>query len=212
MQLNFEEIYPYCEKHSTSQGKLLDDLERETHIVCFQPHMLSGHLQGRFLSFVSKIIQPKVILEIGTYTGFSALCLAEGLAQNGILHTIEIDEEKESIITKYFLQSAYASQLQLHIGNALEIIPTLNIAPDLIFIDADKVNYSNYYQLSKEILGPKGTILIDNTLFHGDVLLEKKNKNAAAVHQLNEMIALDQEVEQVLLPLRDGITMIRKIN
>jgi caffeoyl-CoA O-methyltransferase len=208
--LNQEELYAYSEQYSSPQAQLLNELERETNLTCRQPHMLSGALQGRFLSMISKLKKPSCILEIGTYTGFSALCLAEGLSENGLLHTVEIDEEKQSIIEKYFAQSAYAAQMQLHIGNALEIIPKLGIKPDLVFIDADKINYLNYYQLAKGILAKDGLILIDNVYFHGEVWVDKKSKNAEAVHALNEFILNDEEVELVMVPIRDGISMVRK--
>jgi caffeoyl-CoA O-methyltransferase len=206
-----ESIYNYCDNHTSPAISLLNDLERETFITCQQPHMISGFLQGRFLSFVSKMQQPKCILEIGTYTGYSALCLAEGLTPNGVLHTIEIDEEKKEIIEKYFAQSEYQSQMHLHIGNALEIIGNLMIEPDLILIDADKINYVNYYNSCKKILAPKGIIIVDNTLFHGQVLLPNKSKNAQAVSDFNTFVMQDATMEQVLLPIRDGITCIRKI-
>jgi predicted O-methyltransferase YrrM len=155
--------------------------------------------------------QPNCILEIGTYTGYSALCLAEGLAPKGVLHTIEIEIEKKQIVDKYFIESEYKNQLHLHIGNALDIILDLNITPDLIFIDADKLNYLNYYNICKNILAPNGIILVDNTLFHGQVLLQDKSNNAQAVANFNTYLMQDKSMENVLLPIRDGITCIRKI-
>jgi caffeoyl-CoA O-methyltransferase len=208
----FESIHHYCQINSDIQPDYLYELERDTYIKTREPHMLSGALQGRFLSLISKLMYPKCILEIGTFTGFSALCLAEGLATNGILHTIEIDEEKESICKQYFNKSPYANVIQLYIGNALDIIPQLNISPDIIFIDADKINYKNYYELSLSILATNGIIIADNILFHGQVLLDEsqQNKNAKAVVAFNDWVKNDERVEQVILPIRDGLSLIRK--
>jgi caffeoyl-CoA O-methyltransferase len=204
------QITQYAELCSTPQPTYLQDLERETALKTTQPIMISGELQGRFLSFISKMLQPKCILEIGTFTGFSALCLAEGLAANGVLHTLELNEEMQHIIDKYIALANMQTKIQVHYGNALEIIPQLNIQPNLVFIDADKTNYKNYYEQVLPILAPQGVILLDNMLFHGQVLEDKKSKNAEALAELNEFLSKDERVEVMLLPLRDGITMVRK--
>jgi caffeoyl-CoA O-methyltransferase len=203
------EILDYCQTNSSTEPDYLYQLNRETNITQPQPHMLSGHLQGRFLSMIAKLVQPKNILEIGTYTGYAALCLAEGLQPNGKLITIDIDAEKQWICDKYFAQSPYANNIEMQIGNALDIIPTLPQQFDLVFIDADKINYLNYYKLLMAILQKGAVILIDNVLFNGDVIADNKNKNAAAVHECNLYIAADARVEKVIVPIRDGITMLR---
>jgi predicted O-methyltransferase YrrM len=205
-----KELLDYCEKYSALEDQILKQLTRETHITQYQPHMLSGHLQGRFLSMMAKLIAPKNILEIGTYTGYAALCLAEGLQADGQLITIDVDAEKEWICNKYFQQSKYANQIKMMIGDAQKIIPTLSMQFDLVFIDADKINYWNYYEIVLPKLNAGGCILVDNVLFNGDVLNENKNKNAAAVHMFNTKIAADSRIEKVIVPIRDGITMIRK--
>jgi caffeoyl-CoA O-methyltransferase len=205
------EILQYAQLHSSSQPQYLSELERETALKTTQPIMLSGALQGRFLSFISKLIKPTCILEIGTFTGFSALCLAEGLAPNGILHTLELNEELQHIIDKYIAVAQMQEKIKVHYGNALEIMSTLNIKPNLVFIDADKTNYKNYYEQVLPMLAPNGIILLDNMLYHGQVLQDKKSKNAQAIAELNAYLKKDDRVEVMLLPLRDGITMVRKL-
>jgi caffeoyl-CoA O-methyltransferase len=205
------EILQYAQLYSSSQPQYLSDLERETALKTTQPIMLSGALQGRFLSFISKLIKPTCILEIGTFTGFSALCLAEGLAQDGVLHTIEINNELQYLIDKYVAIAEMQEKIKVHFGDATKIIAQLNIEPDLVFIDADKTNYKNYYEQVLPMLAPNGIILLDNMLFHGQVLEDKKSKNAEAIAQLNEFLSKDERVEVMLLPLRDGITMVRKL-
>lgn len=199
----------YSEAMSSDPVDYLQELDRKTHLTCMQPHMLSGKLQGRLLSMISRMIRPEFIIEIGTYTGYSALCLAEGLTPNGRLLTIEIDEEKETIIQSFIDKSSFATQIELRIGNALDILPSLQAHANLIFIDADKLNYKNYYELAINLLAPNGWLIIDNTLFHGEVL-DPQSKNAKAIHEVNEYIAHDDRVEQVLLPLRDGLTLITR--
>lgn len=206
-------IEDYTEKYTQAESNLLNDLNRDTNLHVLQPRMLSGHIQGRILSMFSKIIQPKCILEIGTYTGYAALCMAEGLANEGILHTIDINEELEGRIKKYFDASDYASQMYLHIGNALEIIPTLNIQPDLTFIDADKENYLNYYNLIIDTLKPGAIIIADNVLWSGKVTDEKvrtSDEETKALHEFNIAINNDSRVENVLFPVRDGLMVVRK--
>lgn len=208
-----KEITEYAENFTDSEPSLLQQLNRDTHCNVLIPRMLSGHLQGRFLSFISKIKQPKYILEIGTYTGYAALCLAEGLTPDGELHTIEKNEELEPRILKYFNVSGKESQLNLHIGNALEIIPKIDRPFDLVFIDADKENYTNYFDLLIDRL-PSGAIIIaDNVLWSGKVLDTKEleiDLETKALHLFNEKIHQDSRVENILLPIRDGLMMVRK--
>lgn len=174
-------------------------------------HMLSGQVQGALLSVVSCLLQPRRILEVGTFTGFSALCLAKGLLPDGMLHTIELREEDAATANKYFKRSAYKEQILLHVGNAKEIIPTLSETWDIAFIDADKTGYIDYYELILPRLRPNGLIIADNVLFHGQVLkAEITGKNAKAIHAFNEQVKNDSRVEQVMLTVRDGLSFIRK--
>lgn len=203
----------YTEEHTEKESALLNALNRDTHLNVLQPRMLSGHIQGRILSMFSKMISPKCILEIGTYTGYAALCLAEGLSADGVLHTIDINEELEPRIRKYFDQSPYKSQLHLHIGNAMEIIPALNIQPNLVFIDADKENYSNYFDLLIDHL-PKGAFIIaDNVLWSGKVTDKKEleqDEETQALDSFNKKVQADERVDNVLFPVRDGLMVMRK--
>jgi predicted O-methyltransferase YrrM len=207
-----EHISNYSEAHTSKESELLYQLNRETHINVLQPRMLSGHLQGRTLSMLSKLMQPTNILEIGTYTGYSALCLAEGLAEKGTLHTIDINEELESISNKYFKSSPFSNQIIQHIGNALDIIPKLDVEFDLVFIDADKENYLNYYNLLIEKLKSGTVIIADNVLWSGKVIEEAKPKDieTIALQQFNTAIQNDDRVENILFPIRDGLMIIRK--
>lgn len=206
-------IEEYCEAHSKPESPLLYALNRETHLKVLRPRMLSGHLQGKLLTMLSKMIQPKAILEVGTYTGYAALCLAEGLAPEGQLHTIEVDAELEEIIINYFAQSPRATQMHLHIGDALQIIPTLNETWDLVFIDADKEDYIAYYEAVLPHVRRGGIILVDNVLWSGKVLQEVKgnDKDTRALMQFNDYIVQDERVDNFLLPFRDGIMCIEKL-
>ena len=208
-----EQIESYCESHTTNESDLLYRLNRETHLKTLRPRMLSGPLQGRFLAMISKMIQPENILEIGTFTGYAALCLAEGLQTYGALHTIEIEEELEDMITKYFNQSIYKEKLHLHIGNALEIVPTLNATWDLVFIDAEKTEYLQYYEMVLPHVRKGGFILTDNVLWSGKVTEEvpENDTETQAIMKFNDYIQNDYRVENVLLPLRDGIMLIEKL-
>ena len=203
----------YAEEHTSEENDLLVNLNRDTHANVLAPRMLSGHLQGRVLSMLSKMIKPSNILEIGTYTGYSALCLAEGLKEGGKLHTIDINEELESRIRKFLDQSDYKDKVELHIGNALDIIPRINKSFDMVFIDADKENYLNYYNLLIELL-PTGAILVaDNVLWSGKVLDKEqlhKDHETQSLDAFNKAVQLDNRVENVLLPVRDGLMIIRK--
>ena len=213
MEFLDQPISNYAEAHTTSESQLLTSLNRDTHSNVLAPRMLSGHLQGRVLSLFSKMKQPKAILEVGTYTGYAALCLAEGLAPGGVLHTRDIDEELETRIKHYFDQSPYASQMHLHIGNALDIIPNLDTEFDLIFLDADKDNYSAYYDLLIDKL-PQGAIIIaDNVLWSGKVVNEHQlanDKDTKALDLFNKKVYADERVENILMPIRDGLMVIRK--
>lgn len=208
-------IHPIAEKyaddHTTSDEDVLQMILEETLQTHPQAHMVSGHTQGRFLSFISKIVRPKYILEIGTFTGYSALCLSEGLIDGGEMHTIEIREEDAAIAKKNFKKANRENSIVLHTGNAKEIISTLAFSWDLVFIDADKTGYVDYYELILPHLSEKGIIIADNVLFHGQVLDEKiKGKNAQAIDNFNKHVANDDRVEQVMLTLRDGLLLIKK--
>ena len=212
MQFLPEELENYVVKHSQEEPKLLQELNRETYQKIMQPRMLSGHFQGRVLSMISKLVHPKNILEIGTYTGYSALCLAEGMQSNGELHTIDMDEELYDFQRKYFDKSEFGNQIFQHLGNALEVIPKLNKSFDLIFIDADKENYSNYFNCVIDKLNSGGVILSDNVLWSGKVIepLQKDDTATAALIAYNTLLKEDDRIETVLLPIRDGLTISRK--
>ena len=206
-----EEINEFSEKHTTPESALLYDLNRQTHLQIMIPRMLSGHLQGRVLSMFSHMIKPKNILEIGTYTGYSALCLAEGLQKGGTLVTIDKNEELKEFTQSYFDKSAYADKIEFIIGNALEVIPELSQQFDIVFIDADKINYSNYYDMVIDKVVKGGFIIADNVLWSGKVTQEKKDKDTQALVDYCEKINNDSRVENVLLPVRDGLLIARKL-
>lgn len=207
-----DKIDNYVEQHSESEPELLKQLNRETHLKILQPRMLSGAYQGRVLSMISKLVNPKNILEIGTYTGYSALCLAEGIQADGELHTIDINEELYDFQRKYFDKSPYGNQIHQHLGNALEIIPKLNKTFDLVFIDADKGNYPNYFEMIVDKLNPGGIILSDNVLWSGKVTEPVKvdDIDTKALIEYNALLKEDTRVETVILPIRDGLTISRK--
>lgn len=209
-RLTSEEINTYCEQHSSTEPELLYQLNRQTHLQTDLPIMLSGHLQGRMLSTISHMIRPTHILEIGTFTGYSALCLAEGLTDQGQLITIDNNPELADLCESFFSASPYATRIKPIIGQATDILPTLDITFDLVFIDADKTNYSHYFDLVIDKVKTGGFILADNVLFHGDVLDANPGKNARAMKAYNEKIMQDTRLENVLLPLRDGIMISRK--
>lgn len=201
----------YIVDNSQAEPTLLTELTRETHLKVVQPRMITGHFQGRVLSMLSKLISPKYILEIGTYTGYSALCLAEGLQKDGELHTIEVNEELHQLQRKYFDKSAYGNQIVQHTGDALEVIPSLDFTFDLVFIDAQKVNYDAYFEAVIQKTKPGSVILSDNVLWSGKVVepLDKSDKATAALLAYNEKLSRDPRVETVLLPIRDGLTLSR---
>lgn len=209
-----EALDHYVVTHSEDEPELLQQLNRETYQKILQPRMLSGHYQGRVLSMISKLVHPKNILEIGTYTGYSALCLAEGMQKDGELHTIDINEELIDFQRKYFDKSEYRNQIFQHLGNALEIIPKLNKTFDLIFIDADKENYCNYFDCIIDKLNTGGIILSDNVLWSGKILdtkFKKDDISTPALIKYNKLLKDDKRVETVLLPIRDGLTISRKL-
>lgn len=211
MEFISQELDQYCCSHTAEENELLKRINRETHVEVLQPRMLSGHFQGRVLSMLSKMMQPKRILEIGTFTGYSALCLAEGLAPDGKLVTIDVNEELANRVQAYFDASEYAEQIQYLISPALEVIPTLNETWDLVFIDADKQNYIEYYELILPLLRPGGYVILDNVLWSGKVVDQDKNdKDTVLLRKLNALIHDDLRVEEVLLPIRDGLMIARK--
>ena len=211
-KLTAPEINDYAESITTPETEVLSRLNRETNMKVESPIMLSDHLQGAALAMMSRMLRPARILEIGTYTGYSAICLAQGLREGSMLHTIDINEELADMCARYWQQAGVADKITLHIGRAADIIPTLNETFDLVFIDADKVGYSAYYDLVYDKVRPGGFIFADNVLYDGEVILpdEQMSRNARAIAAFNEKIKSDPRVTQVLLPLRDGILMIQK--
>ena len=210
-RLTSPEINAYAEQFTTPETPALAALNRETNMKVAMPIMLSGHLQGAVLTMLSHMIRPAVILEIGTYTGYSAICLAQGLRDGGVLHTIDINEELADMNQRHWQAAGVASRIQAHTGNATAIIEALPGPFDLVFIDADKVNYGNYYDQVISKMQPGGYILADNVLYEAEVLLpeDQMSKNARALHHFNQKIAADPRVEQVLLPVRDGMLVMR---
>ena len=206
-----ETIDDYVVQHSQKEPLLLQQLSKETWQKVLNPRMLSGAYQGRVLSMISKLIQPKNILEIGTYTGYSALCLAEGLVSEGILHTIDKNEELTTLQTNYFSRSPYKNQIQQYVGNALKIIPNIQQKFDLVFIDADKSNYINYFHLIINKMNKGGVILSDNVLWSGKVVekLNPKDEDTKTLLAYNKLLNSDDRIETVLLPIRDGLTISR---
>jgi caffeoyl-CoA O-methyltransferase len=206
-----QDLENYIEQHSEKEPELLAALNKETYQKVLLPRMLSGHFQGRVLSMLSKLIRPVNILEIGTYTGYSALCLCEGMQENGILHTIDIKEELVDFQRKHFDKSPWGNQIVQHLGEAIDIIPTLDLKFDLVFIDADKENYINYFELIVPKMNKGGIILSDNVLWSGKVLepLQKNDLSTKILLEYNQLLKNDPRVETVLLPIRDGLTVSR---
>ena len=202
----------YIVEHSETEPELLQQLTRETYQKVLQPIMLSGPYQGRVLSIIAKLVNPKTILELGTFTGYSTICLAEGFHKEGTLHTIDVNEELVDLQRKYFDKSGFGHQIIQHTGNALDIIPQINTSFDLVFIDADKPNYCNYFNLIIDTLNPGGIILSDNVLWHGKVVeqLNPKDSSTKAVLEFNSLLKNDDRIETVVLPIRDGLTISRK--
>lgn len=212
--LNSDVLEEYILRHIDEEDDYLKALYRDTHVKLLRPRMASGHLQGRMLKMFVRMIRPKQILEIGTYSGYSALCMAEGLDEGSLLHTFEINDEQEDFTRPWLEQSAYADKIKFYIGDALERVPQLGITFDLVFVDGDKRKYMEYYDMSLAHLSPGGYIIADNTLWDGHVT-ETPNPNDAqtiGIQAFNEFVAKDNRVEKVILPLRDGLTIIRKKN
>ncbi|MES2410392.1 MAG: O-methyltransferase [Bacteroidota bacterium] len=206
-----DELDNYVTQHSENEPELLVQLNKETHQKILAPRMLSGHFQGRVLSMLSKIIHPTNILEVGTYTGYATLCLAEGLAENGTIDTLDNEEELFDFQRKYFDRTVWANQIKQHLGEALDIIPTLNKKYDLVFIDADKENYINYFHLIVPMMSKGGIILSDNVLWSGKVLEEVKPGDIPTqiILEYNQLLKDDPRIETLLLPIRDGLTVSR---
>ncbi len=203
----------YLQTHSSNESQLLAKLRRETELKCLNPIMLSGEFQGNFLSIISKIKKPKNVLEIGTYTGYSTICLAEGLDKKGTIHTIDKNEELIEIQNKYFELSNYRNQIKQYTGEALKIIPSMKLNFDLIFLDADKENYSNYLKKVSPLLNKGGILISDNVLWHGKVLDENRNydKTTKLIDEFNKNIIKDKSLQSIMLPLRDGISVSVKL-
>jgi predicted O-methyltransferase YrrM len=212
MEFISEAIQRYAEQHTSAEGDLLKHIDRDTHAHVLKARMLSGHLQGRLLSMISHMIKPAVVLEIGTYTGYSALCFAEGLQSGGKVITIDVNEELETRVRQYFQKSAYGAQIDYRIGNAVDIIPTLTETLDLVFIDADKERNSLYFEMVLPKLRPGGFILVDNVLWSGKVVNGASDKDTRSILDFNSNIQNDSRVENVLLPVRDGIMLMRKVS
>ncbi len=207
-----EDLQQYIEDHSEPESDLLQKINRETHLHVLKPRMLSGHLQGRILSMLSHMVNPTTILEIGTYTGYAALCLAEGLQPNGKLITIDNNEELAIRTKSYFDASGHSHQIEMKVGNAIDIIPTLNTKWDLVFIDADKENYANYFDLIIENVHTGGIIIADNVLWSGKVSdYSKKDGATESIRSFNDKVHQDSRVQNVLFPIRDGLMILRKL-
>lgn len=210
MNIALKKLQKYCEQNSTQQSEVLHRLERETHLKTLAPQMMSGQLQGQLLSFISQMQQPKYILEIGTFTGYAAICLAKGLQADGEMHCIEAKEELGYIIRKYFAEAGIDKQSTLHIGDAKKLVPTLNHPWDLVFLDAGKKDYTLYFDLIIDQVASGGIILADNVLWSGKVTQERYDNDTKVIHDFNKKILDDPRVENVILPMRDGISIIRK--
>lgn len=208
--LTDKKLTEYAESHSSPESELLAELNRQTHLKVPMPRMLSGHLQGRALAMFSCMLRPSRILEIGTYTGYSALCMCEGLAPDGKLITIDVNEELEDMVRGYFERSGYAPRIEYILGNALEVIPGLRDTFDLVFIDADKKGYPAYYDLVIEKVRSGGVIIADNVLRHGKIVDGSPDRETRNMQQFNEKVLADPRVENLLLPIRDGLMMARK--
>ena len=211
--LTSDEIEEYCEKHSSKEDDILYHLYRETYQKTLRPRMISGHIQGLFLQMISNLVKPKRILELGTFTGYSTICLAKGLTNDGLIYTIEEEPELEYIIHKYLHQTPFYSKVKLMIGKALDFIPSLHETWDIIYIDADKTNYLNYYKILLPSLSKNGILLADNVLWSGKILNHPSSddKETKALSEFNEYVKNDNNVTNLLLPLRDGIMIVQKI-
>lgn len=214
MEFISDELLKYCEDHTSEEDLLLQKITRETQLKVLKPRMLSGQLQGKMLELFTKMINPKIVLEVGTYTGYSAICMARGLSKSGKLITLDINDELETMVRGFFKESGLADQIDYRLGNALELLPKVEGPIDLAFIDADKINNDTYYELILEKMNSGGIIMADNVLWSGKVLVEegkKIDKDTQAILDFNAKITEDSRVENVLLPIRDGIMMARKL-
>jgi caffeoyl-CoA O-methyltransferase len=212
MHLVSEQLEKYIDQFSSPEDAVLSELSRETYLKIQMPQMVSGNLQGQFLEMLSRLIQPKRILEVGTFTGYSAICLAKGLTDGGLLYTIDVNEELQPICARYFEKANLTSKIKHLIGDAQKLIPVLNETFDLVFIDADKINYSIYYDLAFDKLRVGGFIIADNVLWSGKVIEEKKDKDTVAIHQYNQKVSSDARVKNFILSLRDGLNIAQKIS
>lgn len=210
MEFISEELKNYLIKYCDPEDELLKSIDRETNLKVSMPRMLSGHYQGRVLSMLSKMISPERILEVGTFTGYATLCLAEGLTKNGLIHTIDVNAELEDMVRSSFHKSLFKEKIRYHLGDATTIIPQLNEVLDLVFIDADKKNNSTYYNLAVDKLRSGGIIIVDNVLWSGKILEKKIDQNTAIIVNFNNMVMKDQRVEKLILPVRDGLFIVRK--
>lgn len=210
MDLSNDVLDSYLEETCDKENHLLQKINRETYLKETRPHMLSGHYQGRLLSMLSKMLKPKVILEIGTFTGYATLCLAEGLDSEGIIHTIDVNEEQEERVRSYFDESPFASKIINHIGDAKEVIKQIEGNFDLVFIDADKKNNYTYFELVINRMSPGGVVLVDNVLWKGKIFDESPDRQSQEILNLNEKLANDSRVEKLILPIRDGLFVLRK--
>ena len=207
-----QRIENYCQEHVSQEPEILEELDRKTHLRFVRPNMISGNWQGTFLRMISKMINPKTILEIGTFSGYATICLAEGLQEGGVIHTIEKEEEYEDFLNESF-EKYNKNKVKLHIGKAMDILPTIEEEFDLIFIDADKASYDAYYNICIEKLRKGGIIIADNILWYGKVGLSPmpQDKETLAINQFNNLITQDPRVENVIIPIRDGLMMGRKL-
>lgn len=211
--MDSEAIHKYIEQFSTDEDEILSRVNRETWLKVLNPRMVTGKVQGKFLQFISQMTQPEYILELGTFTGYSAICLARGLKPGGQLHTVEKNDEVLIYAKNNFVSAGIEDKIVSHLGDAKEIIPSLDFRWDIVFLDADKINYLVYYKLLIDTLKPGALIIADNVLWNGKVLeeIEEKDIDTKAIHEFNEFVQNDNRVENVIIPLRDGLTMIRKI-
>ncbi len=211
MEILPDDLQEYLDNHCEPEPEALQTINRETYLKVLKPHMLSGHYQGRVLSFLSKMMQPKRILEIGTFTGYATICLAEGLTEDGIIHTIEVNRELEEMLNSHFKLTSVGKKIKQHFGEAAAIIPALDEKNfDIVFIDADKKNNYLYFQLVFEKVRPGGLIIIDNVLWKGKVYAAENDADTQVIRKLNDQVAADTRVEKLILPIRDGLLVIRK--
>ena len=211
MEILPDDLQKYLDMHCDPEPEALKTINRETYLKVLKPHMLSGHYQGRVLSMLSKMMQPKRILEIGTFTGYATICLAEGLTEDGIIHTIEVNREMEEMLNSHFKLTNVEKKIQLHFGTAEDVLNVLAEKNfDIVFIDADKKNNFNYFQLVFDKVRSGGLIIIDNVLWKGKVYGEENDADTQAIRKLNDQVSVDSRVEKLIMPVRDGILLIRK--